>query len=139
MEVGERRCFALKRVLAEQYLKDRLLLIGDAAHSVHPLAGQGLNLGLRDVACLSTQIQGFGHGQRAWRAYERERKSENTIAAHGFDTIAAAFLLGGSVALVRDAVLKQFEGAKAVKAFAAELAAGRLSQAFGPLSANNPP
>src|SRR5262249_16828211 len=50
---GSRQCFPLDFQIARSFIADRLALIGDAAHVVHPLAGQGLNIGMRDVAALA--------------------------------------------------------------------------------------
>ena len=54
--VGRRWSYPLSLVHAERYTGDRLVLIGDAAHAIHPIAGQGLNLGLRDVAALAEVV-----------------------------------------------------------------------------------
>jgi 2-octaprenyl-6-methoxyphenol hydroxylase len=51
--LGQRWSYPLRLLHANSYVGDRLVLIGDAAHAIHPIAGQGLNLGLRDVAALS--------------------------------------------------------------------------------------
>ena len=51
--VGDRFRYPLSLVLAHAFRADRLALIGDAAHGIHPIAGQGFNLGLRDVAALA--------------------------------------------------------------------------------------
>ena len=69
----------------ERYLDDGLVLIGDAAHTIHPLAGQGANLGLMDAATLAEVIDGAllkGHeltNLNALRPYERWRRSENQM------------------------------------------------------------
>jgi ubiquinone biosynthesis UbiH/UbiF/VisC/COQ6 family hydroxylase len=71
--------FALKQVTANQLIADRVVLIGDAAHQVHPMAGQGANLGFRDVISLENIIAN-GHPMQDigdcsfLRRYERERK-----------------------------------------------------------------
>ncbi|MBX7146427.1 MAG: FAD-dependent monooxygenase [Alphaproteobacteria bacterium] len=53
---GKRWIYPLSFLKAEQYIDHRLVVIGDAAHSIHPIAGQGLNLGLRDIECLVKTI-----------------------------------------------------------------------------------
>jgi len=84
-DCGQRAVFPLQSRHALQYVQARLALIGDAAHTVLPLAGQGLNLGLLDAAALSEIVlnahakrQDFG-SYRELRRYERWRKGENLI------------------------------------------------------------
>ncbi|MDC9725696.1 MAG: 2-octaprenyl-6-methoxyphenyl hydroxylase [Gammaproteobacteria bacterium] len=52
-QVGQRNSYPLKLIQADQAVQQRIVLIGNAAHSLHPIAGQGFNLGLRDVAALA--------------------------------------------------------------------------------------
>ena len=54
--VGPRRAFPLGLSVARAFVADRIALIGDAAHVIHPIAGQGLNMGLKDVAALAETI-----------------------------------------------------------------------------------
>lgn len=87
--------FPLRLLLADRYVAPRFALIGDAAHQVHPLAGQGVNLGLRDVAALVDAVAddaGRDPGAvTALRRYERRRRSDNTISAWGMDGINRLF------------------------------------------------
>lgn len=77
-----RQSYPLKMRYARQWVKDRVALVGDAAHTIHPLAGQGANLGFMDVAALSETVlalhaQGKDIGLHDnLRAYERWRKAE---------------------------------------------------------------
>ncbi len=79
---SERGVFPLKMRYARDFVTERIALVGDAAHTIHPLAGQGVNLGLLDAASLAQEVltlweQGLDIGkQKHLRRYERWRKAE---------------------------------------------------------------
>ncbi len=93
----QRASFPLRLLHAVAYTQPRLALVGDAAHGVHPLAGQGVNLGLMDCAALAEVIgdslgQGADPGDRgALRRYERWRKAENVPAMALMDGLKRLF------------------------------------------------
>ena len=99
--------FPLAAQQAKSYVADNLVLIGDAAHGVHPLAGQGLNLGMLDVKVLCEQLaHDFTRsGGTLWgsnqtlRHYERSRRPHNSIMMHSFS--ALNWLFAGSLAQAR--------------------------------------
>ncbi|AMN66899.1 FAD-dependent monooxygenase [Psychrobacter sp. P11G5] len=99
--------FPLTAQQAKSYVADNLVLIGDAAHGVHPLAGQGLNLGMLDVQALSEQLMhDFARsGGTLWgsnqtlRTYERLRRPHNILMMHSFS--ALNWLFAGSLAQMR--------------------------------------
>ncbi len=81
--VGTRVSFPLKQSHAIDYIDEALVLVADAAHSIHPLAGQGINLGLSDVRVLAQELLAGCAGGLAvssavsLKRYQRQRKSEN--------------------------------------------------------------
>jgi 2-octaprenylphenol hydroxylase len=87
--------FPLKLQYALDYVRPRAVLVGDAAHVVHPLAGQGLNLGLLDCASLVEILSEGGAGcfgeQKLLRRYERRRRSENLVTAAALDGLERLF------------------------------------------------
>lgn len=90
---SERAAFPLRLQIAQRFSAERLILIGDAAHVVHPLAGQGVNLGFEDVSALRETVRQSRVRQRSLFAtsdlerWARTRRSEATMAARGFDTL----------------------------------------------------
>ncbi|MHB8447178.1 MAG: UbiH/UbiF/VisC/COQ6 family ubiquinone biosynthesis hydroxylase [Rudaea sp.] len=128
----QRASFPLRRKLADRYLAPRLALIGDAAHAVHPLAGQGVNLGLRDVEELRNVLVEARDAKRDFaaesvlRRYERRRRSDNALSAHAFDAIQRVF---GSAAMplaaLRGAGLMLVNKIEPLKRMFAAHAAGR--------------
>lgn len=96
--VSERLSFPLRRLSAPRYSAPRVALVGDAAHVVHPLAGQGVNLGLLDAGALAQLVAAAlseredPGSPRVLRDYERWRKSEVAVmgaAIDGFDRLLA--------------------------------------------------
>jgi 2-octaprenyl-6-methoxyphenol hydroxylase len=91
--VGPRWSYPLKLHLARSYAQHRFALIGDAAHTIHPIAGQGLNLGLKDAAALAETVLDaarlgldFGRSDVLER-YERWRRFDSLALAAATDGI----------------------------------------------------
>jgi 2-octaprenyl-6-methoxyphenol hydroxylase len=95
--VGPRRAWPLDMHLARALVADRFALVGDAAHSVHPIAGQGLNLALRDVAALAEVVAdaarlGLDIGAATTlERYERWRRADSALSAATFDALNRLF------------------------------------------------
>lgn len=103
---GPRYTYPLNLSLAETYIAPRTALVGDAAHGIHPIAGQGLNLGFRDIAALAevlTAARGRGEdigSTHVLRRYQEWRRFNATAMALGTDTINRLF--SNESAMLRD-------------------------------------
>ncbi len=94
---GPRFAYPLGLLHAQRYTDQRMALIGDAAHAIHPIAGQGFNMGLRDIAALAEAIidarrLGLDIGDATVLArYERWRRFDNTLLATVTDALTRLF------------------------------------------------
>jgi 2-octaprenylphenol hydroxylase len=122
--------FPLQALHALRYTAPRVALIGDAAHTVHPLAGQGMNLGLLDAAAIAAAIEhallaGEDVGDlKVLRRYERERKGDNLAMLAAFDGLNRLFGLPGWAAPLRTLGLRAVEAADPVKRLLMQKALG---------------
>jgi 2-polyprenylphenol 6-hydroxylase len=131
--VEPRTTFPLRRTHATRYTADRMALIGDACHTVHPLAGLGANQGIADaMALVDTVDQARARGQRFWHdrvlaRYQRSRRPQNSIILATMDL----FHLGFANDLrwlpeIRDAVFSLVDHAPVIKRFFITQATGRM-------------
>jgi 2-octaprenyl-6-methoxyphenol hydroxylase len=109
---GKRWAYPLDLTLAERYVAPRLALAGDAAHGIHPIAGQGLNIGLRDIGALAeVLVEAARIGEDigsvlVLQRYQRWRRFDATSLALGMDALNRLFSNHSSaLRLVRDAGL----------------------------------
>jgi 2-octaprenyl-6-methoxyphenol hydroxylase len=114
--------FPFRCQIARRFVSERLALVGDAAHVVHPIAGQGLNLGLRDVAALAETIVGEMRlgldpgAPGALAAYERARRFDVAASGMGMDMMNRLFSNGfGPLRVARDLGLRLVDRAPALK------------------------
>ena len=89
----------LRCVLARRFVSGRVVLVGDAAHRFHPLAGQGLTVAFKDVAVLADCLErgrklGLGMGQVDLGGYERARRAEAVGLSFGFSLLDKVFQNG---------------------------------------------
>ncbi|QIC60344.1 FAD-dependent monooxygenase [Acinetobacter schindleri] len=92
LEASPRATFPLKARAAQQYVQDGLALIGDAAHVIHPLAGQGVNIGCLDAAVLCDVLlhdktRGVWAHEQTLQRYEHLRKGQNDAMMHSMSAI----------------------------------------------------
>jgi 2-polyprenylphenol 6-hydroxylase len=99
---SERAAIPLRRATAERLIAPRAALIGDAAHQIHPLAGQGVNLGLLDAAALCDAVAAAVSERddvgaaRTLRRYEQQRLTHDTLMSWSMSAFNALFSRGGT-------------------------------------------
>jgi 2-polyprenyl-6-methoxyphenol hydroxylase-like FAD-dependent oxidoreductase len=128
---GPRLHFPLQVVHGTEYVSHRVALIGDSAHTIHPLAGQGVNLGFGDAQELARTVARAvttGHDIGSvplLREYERERLLQNTRMLTGVHTIKQMFGTNeGPFAALRSIGLDLFNSIPAIKNEASRVAMG---------------
>ncbi len=94
---GNRFSYPLGLVHAHDYIAPRMALVADAAHGIHPIAGQGLNLGLRDIALLAELLVGAKRAGKDYgdadllNEYQQRRRPDNMAMAAATDTLNRLF------------------------------------------------
>ena len=128
---GQRAVFPLCAQHAEDYVLPGVALIGDAAHAIHPLAGQGANLGLQDAAELARVVEtaieaGLHPGDRpVLRRYERARKGAHLTMLHFMTGLNRLFATDSTVlGEIRSAGMKLFNRSGPVREHAVKVALG---------------
>ena len=134
---SERAAWPLQRAIADRWTGrfadgSSWALAGDAAHTVHPLAGQGLNLGLSDVAVLADVLKGREHWRsvgdaRLLRRYERARRADVLSMSLATDGLQQLFTHAtGPLPALRNWGMRRFDRTHRIKHWIASQAMGRL-------------
>lgn len=133
---GPRRAYPLKFQHAKQYVAPRIALISETVHAIHPIAGQGLNVGMRDIACLTdilVRARGFGldiGSETLLKTYAAQRLPDSaamSLATHGLDKLFSNDLT--SAATLRRAGLQMVARLPLVKKFFMRYAMGLTHRA----------
>jgi len=118
-KVADRGAFPLKGSQAKPYVLDRIALVGDAAHTIHPLAGQGVNLGLKDAVELANQLSRSKSDLgniKTLRRYERARRGDNLLTMRSMEGFRLLFGHSASpVKTIRNVGMKLFNQIPIVK------------------------
>jgi 2-octaprenyl-6-methoxyphenol hydroxylase len=129
--VGARRAYPLGLFIARSFIAQRIALVGDAAHVIHPIAGQGLNMGLRDVAALAEAIVDTARlgldvgGSDVLERYQRWRRFDTMAMGVATDGLNRLFSNESDVLrLMRDVGLGLVDRMPALKSFFIREAAG---------------
>jgi len=131
--VSERHTHPLTMRLAQDFVKERMVLIGDAAHTIHPLAGQGVNLGLLDAAALAQSLASLTSeqdlaDQKNLKAFARYRKSEAVEMIAAMEAIKQTFSIQQSgFKLLRGLGMSLLDNIKPAKKLLVEKALGLKS------------
>lgn len=116
LDVGQRIIYPLRYVFMPQQVTDSVVFIGNAAHTLHPVAGQGFNLGLRDVASLAQHLTSEGLNATMLQNYAASRRHDQDIIRQFTDTLATVFNgQSRSLSLARGAGLVLFDNLPPLK------------------------
>jgi len=122
--LSERSMFPLIGYNSKKYLFNDFILIGGAAHSVHPLAGLGLNMGIQDIFILTRCIEKYSNYRDALKKYECICISDNNRFYHTINSLIKFYLEETIPAIIRNKSLSLFNKNKLVKNKAIEIATG---------------
>ncbi len=121
-EVLDRASFPLTRAHANKYVSQSAILIGDAAHTINPLAGQGVNLGFKDVGALldcverCSDVRSVEFSKRLLSDYEAVRRKDNLLMMSAMDGFYALFSNANTfVSVARNKLLELVQGLKPLK------------------------
>lgn len=90
-QVGQRTAYPLRQITLSSVVSDAVVFVGNAAHTLHPIAGQGFNLGLRDIAMLAQCITQHGINDEMLNAYQRVRQYDQTAITRFTDGLIELF------------------------------------------------
>ena len=131
--VSARAAFPLRRLAARQYVQQRVALIGDAAHVIHPLAGQGVNQGLEDAVALADALacrpaRESPGALQALQRFQRERRAGNALVGATVDALDLLFTGADQLrSWVAGAGMGLVAQSSAARRFLVRQAAGRSS------------